>query len=326
MTYKILGSDQKEYGPVSQEDLRRWIQEQRVDGNSLIQAEGETEWKALRTFGEFGDLIRDQPTASSARPPAPPIVPSVTDAAAYSLQILGNPIRIDVMHCIRRSWDLYKANFSLIFPTTLVIFIAASAAGAIPWFGFIINLVLNGVFYGGLYWFFLKVIRGEKAELMDSFAGFSRFFQQLMLGGAVINILSLFAICLAGIPFLLSFIPAMISLSDNPSANPDAILGAFGFIGVLSVLFMILVAFFVYAMWMFALPLIVDKGLDFWPAMELSRKVFLKDWRNLLLLLILCGLIAMSGILLCVIGVFFTAPIAIGAVTYAYEDIFGSTT
>lgn len=125
---------------------------------------------------------------------------------------------------------------------------------------------------------------------------------------------------------MLSFIPAIISLSDQQTANPDAILGAFGFIGILSVLFMILVAFVVYAMWMFTLPLIVDKGLQFWPAMELSRKVFLKDWRDLLLLLILCGLIAMSGILLCVIGIFFTAPIAIGAVTYAYEDIFGSTT
>lgn len=324
MTYKILGSDQKEYGPVSQEDLRRWIQEQRVDGNTLIQVQGETEWKALRTYGEFADLVRDQPPPS-ARPPAPPIVPSVTDAAAYSLQILGNPIRIDVMHCIRRSWELYKTNFSLIFPTTLVIFIAANAASAIP-FGSIIALLLNGVFYGGLYWFFLKVIRGEKAELMDGFAGFSRFFQQLMLGGAVMNILSLFAIGLAGVPFLLSFIPAIISLSDQHTANPDAILGAFGFIGVLSVLFMILVFFVVYAMWMFTLPLIVDKGLQFWPAMELSRKVFLKDWRDLLLLLILCGLIAMSGILLCVIGIFFTAPIAIGAVTYAYEDIFGSTT
>ena len=30
--------------------------------------------------------------------------------------------------------------------------------------------------------------------------------------------------------------------------------------------------------WMFTLPLIVDKKLDFWSAMELSRKVVTKHW------------------------------------------------
>jgi hypothetical protein len=319
--YKVIGSDGKEYGPVSLEDLRRWISEKRVDTKTMVQAEGDSAWKPLAGLPEFADLLG---TPSAAAPP--PIVPFVHDPVAFSAQVLGRPIAVDAMRCIQRSWELYKSQFSLIFPTTLVVMIASSASGAIPYFGFIISIVLNGVFYGGLYWFFLKVIRGEKTELTDAFAGFTRFFPQLMLGGAVTSFLSFFAMCIAGLPFLFTFIPTVISLSHTPHPDPEIILRAFGFFGVLSILFMIVVAFLIYAMWMFALPLIIDKGLEFWPAMELSRKLFFKSWRSLAILFLLAGIIGMSGVILCIVGVFLTMPIAVGAIAYAYEDIFGSVT
>jgi hypothetical protein len=51
--YKIIGADQKEYGPVSAEQLRQWIAEGRVNGLTQAQPEGGTEWKPLRTFPEF---------------------------------------------------------------------------------------------------------------------------------------------------------------------------------------------------------------------------------------------------------------------------------
>jgi len=321
--YKIIGTDQKEYGPVSPEDLRRWIIEGRADANTRVQREGETEWKPLSAFPEFsGDLKNVPPSA------APPkiVEPSVKDPEEYSAKILGKEITIDAVSYIKRSWELYKSQFSLIFPSTLVLFIAASACGGIPYFGAVIGIILNGVFYGGLYWFFLRVIRGEKAELMDVFAGFSRFFQQLMLGGAVTSLLSLCAMALAGLPFLFSFIPAIMSMMRHQDVNPDSIVAAFGVFGAISILFVIVIAFAIFGMWMFTLPLIIDKGLDFWPAMELSRKVFWKNWKSLSLLLLLSGLVGASGVILCIIGVFLTAPISIGAITYAYEDIFGSVT
>lgn len=319
--FKIIGSDQKEYGPVSIEELRNWISEKRVNAFTMVQAEGETGWKPLSAFPEFADLL---PSSSSAGAAPPPIIPAVSDPDAFSARVLSSELRIDAKNCIKRSWELYKVHFSLIFPTTLVIFIAASAASAVPYFGFIVGAVLNGVLYGGLYWVFLKVIRGEKAELTDAFAGFNRFFQQLMLGGAATNLLSLFAMCLAGLPFLFSFIPAIMSLSHQTAPNADAILRAFGFFGILSVLFMILVAFTVCGMWIFTLPLIIDKGLEFWPAMELSRKVYWKEWRSVALLILLAAIVGLSGLILCIVGVVLTAPIALGAIAYAYEDILGS--
>jgi hypothetical protein len=54
--YKILGGDQKEYGPVTLEQLREWVAQQRVNGQTLILAVGGTEWKPLNTFPELAAL------------------------------------------------------------------------------------------------------------------------------------------------------------------------------------------------------------------------------------------------------------------------------
>ena len=45
--YKIIGADQKEYGPVTAEQLRQWITEGRVNGQTSVWSEGATEWKPL---------------------------------------------------------------------------------------------------------------------------------------------------------------------------------------------------------------------------------------------------------------------------------------
>src|SRR5436190_18031884 len=77
--------------------------------------------------------------------------------------------------------------------------------------------------------------------------------------------------------------------------------------------------------WRLFVPLlIIDKGLEFWPAMELSRRVVTKHWWECFGLLLLAGLVGLLGLLGCLVGIFFTMPIAVGAIVYAYLDIFQS--
>jgi DNA-directed RNA polymerase subunit RPC12/RpoP len=45
--FKIIGTDLKEYGPVSAEQIRQWITERRVDSDTKLQAEGDSEWRRL---------------------------------------------------------------------------------------------------------------------------------------------------------------------------------------------------------------------------------------------------------------------------------------
>ena len=51
--YKIIGADQKEYGPVTAEQLRQWLAEGRVSAQTQVLPEGATEWKALGSLPEF---------------------------------------------------------------------------------------------------------------------------------------------------------------------------------------------------------------------------------------------------------------------------------
>src|SRR5881628_2252960 len=69
--YKIIGGDKKEYGPVSADELRRWIAEGRLNGQSLALAEGSVEWRTLSIFPEFAEALRAQAGASVPPPGAP---------------------------------------------------------------------------------------------------------------------------------------------------------------------------------------------------------------------------------------------------------------
>jgi predicted Zn-ribbon and HTH transcriptional regulator len=53
VNYKIIGTDLKEYGPVSAEQIRQWITERRVDSETKLQAEGGGEWKRAADVPEL---------------------------------------------------------------------------------------------------------------------------------------------------------------------------------------------------------------------------------------------------------------------------------
>jgi uncharacterized membrane protein len=76
--------------------------------------------------------------------------------------------------------------------------------------------------------------------------------------------------------------------------------------------------------WIFTLPLVIDKGLDFWSAMELSRKIVSKHWWKFFGFVILLLLLKLAGLVVFIIGFFIAAPIAKASMMYAYEDFFGT--
>jgi hypothetical protein len=74
--YKIIGADQKEYGPVSADQLRQWIAEGRVNGQTRVQAAAATEWKTITDFPEFAGLLPKTPL------PPPLAVPIISPLPA----------------------------------------------------------------------------------------------------------------------------------------------------------------------------------------------------------------------------------------------------
>jgi hypothetical protein len=57
-SYKIIGADLKEYGPVSEEQIRQWIIEGRVDSETKLQVEGSGEWKQLADVPELAAPLK----------------------------------------------------------------------------------------------------------------------------------------------------------------------------------------------------------------------------------------------------------------------------
>ncbi len=75
--------------------------------------------------------------------------------------------------------------------------------------------------------------------------------------------------------------------------------------------------------YLFTTWLIVDRGLDFWQAMELSRKTVHKHWFEVFGFFLLLGLINLGGLLLLGFGLLVTVPWTLCALTIAYKDVFG---
>jgi hypothetical protein len=70
--YKILGADQKEYGPVTADQLRQWIAEGRANSQTMVQGPDGTEWKPLSSFAEFAGLLATVPAAAPGAPTSYP--------------------------------------------------------------------------------------------------------------------------------------------------------------------------------------------------------------------------------------------------------------
>ena len=83
--YRVIGIDGQTYGPVSADQLRRWMAEHRVNLQSMVLAEGATEWKPLSTFQEFATEAKP-PSVTANVPPVMAPLPA-SDATRASSKI-----------------------------------------------------------------------------------------------------------------------------------------------------------------------------------------------------------------------------------------------
>jgi hypothetical protein len=74
----------------------------------------------------------------------------------------------------------------------------------------------------------------------------------------------------------------------------------------------------------FTLPLIIDRQINFGPAMKTSWRMVAKHWWHVCGLSLLAGLVSFLGLFACCVGILFTIAIAQAAMLYAYETIFGA--
>ena len=77
--YRIIGADQKEYGPVSADQLNQWIAQSRVNRQTKVKPEGAADWQMLGELPEFAAVF-----TSPGAAPAPQRSASYADNAKTS--------------------------------------------------------------------------------------------------------------------------------------------------------------------------------------------------------------------------------------------------
>ena len=293
--YIIIGGDQKEYGPISASDVRQWIAEGRLNEQSLVKAESDAEFRPLEKFPEFA-------AAFAPKPPTPE-TPSPLAGAAPLLQ---RDYELDLGDCISRGWELVKNNFWPVVGTTTLVLIAIFVINQI--FGLFTRSAINDMIVQhqlsprGIFIVVLVMIISAPVYTIFT-AGLFKYYLKLIRGeNAAIGdafsgfgphlgqlvLLSLAQIVLIFVGYILCVVPGI----------------------------------YLAVAWYFAVPLVIDKGLGFWEAMELSRKMVNKHWFLVFAFLLVYGLLSMAGLIACFIGIFVTLPIGFASLMFAYETIF----
>ena len=109
--YKIIGADGKEYGPISAEQVRQWIQEGRVNAQTKVLPEGSPIWRTVGEIPELLALLSTPTPPPSAMAPAPISMPQVeaqstTNPLAISGMILGILSLLFSCCCYGLPWNL----------------------------------------------------------------------------------------------------------------------------------------------------------------------------------------------------------------------------
>jgi uncharacterized membrane protein len=77
--------------------------------------------------------------------------------------------------------------------------------------------------------------------------------------------------------------------------------------------------------YVFAMPLIADKKMGVWQALETSRKTISKHWFSYAGLILMLSLVNLLGVISLGIGLIWTIPWSINSLGVAYRDAFGFT-
>jgi len=139
--YKVIGVDQKEYGPVTEEQLRQWIVDGRLNAQTQVQVEGATGMKTLSELPEFAGAFQ-----GSTPPPLPAgaaAIPAKTSGMAVTSLVLGV---LGVFTCG------ITALFGLIFGIIALVKVSNSR-GALRGGG----IALAGVIVSGIFLFMIPI-------------------------------------------------------------------------------------------------------------------------------------------------------------------------
>ncbi|MBU4198657.1 MAG: hypothetical protein KKE37_07190 [Verrucomicrobia bacterium] len=195
-------------------------------------------------------------------------------------------VKVDVKfgEWIRQGFELFKANAVVLIVASLLALVIGGATG----------FILSGPMFAGVILIALALVdkKEPKPDIGAVFKGFDYF-------------LNTFLFCLVW--GILVFV----------------VVGLLSIIVCVGHLLAVVLVIGLKTMLMFALFLIVDRKLEFWPASMASINRVKGNFFPLLAFMLIASLFNAIGFMVCGLGLIVTLPITICCLAVAYRDVFG---
>jgi len=317
-SFKIVGGDGKEYGPIDLTTLQQWAREGRVAGSTQVWDSRTGNWQPAAQIAELATAFVAPPPAPAATAPAAESATAPAPGVELADQVLQRGYTVAFGDWLRQGWDFFKANMGFALGACWIVFglsFGASAIGMIPCFGAVaqlaFNVVVQPVLIGGVWYVLLQRRRGQPATVGSVFDGFKLFFAQSIL----VNLIMALIILATVIP------GAVVAGIGGVALKSQEVIG--GLLIAVGMLLALVPVFYLSICYAFAMPLVVDRRMQFWPALETSRRVVARHWFAVFAYSLMVGLLSLLGLLACIVGIIFTLPMCFCMFVVAYDNIFG---
>jgi uncharacterized membrane protein len=168
------------------------------------------------------------------------------------------------------------------------------------------------------------------------FIGYAALFIIIMIIANQVPVIHWLAGLILPTPLAAGFFVVSAKLLQNRTPEFTDFFGGFNFflqlvlLGVVTSVFiglglilLIIPGIYLMVSYLFALMFVVDRGLDFWPAMETSRRSLQARWFSFFTLFLVIFFLNIGGLLLLGVGLLVSLPLSYCILTVAYADIFG---
>ncbi len=240
------------------------------------------------------------------------------DPKAKIERILNGPTEFRLGDYISRGFEIFQKDMGSFIGFALIFFVLTTVIGLIPIVGSVATqLVISPALTVGIYLFANKLDRGERPEFGTFFKGFD-FTPQLVLAALVMGLIILASLVPFGLVIWKSgWIEWYTEVVQNPGTPPTdfpELPPAWTFLLLIPAIF-----FGIAYAWTYLF--IAFYKLEFWDAMEASRRLLTRHWPIYFLFTIIIGLIAGLGFILFCVGILATFPAVICMTYAAFADV-----
>ncbi len=237
--------------------------------------------------------------------------------------------KVEISKYIGLAWEHFKKNPGMYIGFMFLSAIVGGTAQSIPYIGWVLSAIISPMLVVGTAIVVNKSIRNEPVDFNHFFDGFRQHNKpiQLVLAALVMSLITL--VCC--VPILIMSFPLLMEMYSDIAGLEQGNIPGLDFdysifespIYWVTAFLTMLPLIYLSVAWSWTNFFIVFKKMDFWPAMEASRKIIGKKWFSIFGFGLVLMLLAMGGLLCFVVGLIIAIPVISIANFIAFEQIVG---